>query len=362
MKSYSAPGRTAERLKGYLASYAQKYPLAWRQFDDFRDAKGTELPSWPDWCWCPLAGAYAIITRGSSTIPTPNDMADVGPLGALAAWRITQGIYRFDSDLFQALWETPLEDKLPVDVLYQLPEWCIYIEHPKPQGDLLGWFVHLEHDISTGRPELRLVLDREQLIPVVIHLTHDTLDDCVMGAVQEAQRQASLANIMPSSIPLNIVAPLAQHLAPMVSVLLYLCSLAADIADLRGKRDKPGNPVPRPIKKGKAMRAFPNPQTTWLVGHRIGASLRLARPKEKGEPQGGTHASPRPHIRRAHWHAYWTGPRKEPSKRKLILKWLPPTPVGTGDLVPTIRPVEGSADRDLGQKKKNLPRESSRER
>jgi hypothetical protein len=36
----------------------------------------------------------------------------------------------------------------------------------------------------------------------------------------------------------------------------------------------------------------------------------------------------RSHIRRAHWHGYWTGPKKEPEKRKFKLLWLHPILVG----------------------------------
>ncbi len=133
------------------------------------------------------------------------------------------------------------------------------------------------------------------------------------------------------------------NIAPFLSVILYLCSVSADIADLRGKRKKPGNP--RPTKTKKGMRTFPTDgHTTWLVGYRIGATLRLAdseketeREKSAGEK---SHASPRPHVRRAHWHSYWTGPRKEPEKQKLILKWIPPVLVGVEDIVPTVRRVE----------------------
>lgn len=54
-------------------------------------------------------------------------------------------------------------------------------------------------------------------------------------------------------------------------------------------------------------------------------------------------ASPSPHIRRAHWHSYWMGPRQEGHPdRKPVLKWLPPIPVAMdkGDIVPTIHSVE----------------------
>ncbi len=45
----------------------------------------------------------------------------------------------------------------------------------------------------------------------------------------------------------------------------------------------------------------------------------------EGQDRGswpGTHASPRPHIRRGHWHGYWTGPRS--GKQKSELRWIAP--------------------------------------
>ena len=56
----------------------------------------------------------------------------------------------------------------------------------------------------------------------------------------------------------------------------------------------------------------------------------------------GTHASPRPHIRRAHWHSFWVGKRDQPDARSVTLKWLPPIPVnvqGVEDLTTTVRDV-----------------------
>ena len=43
----------------------------------------------------------------------------------------------------------------------------------------------------------------------------------------------------------------------------------------------------------------------------------------------GESFSPRPHMRRAHYHHFWTGPHD--GERKLIVRWLPPIPVNWKD-------------------------------
>jgi hypothetical protein len=116
--------------------------------DEFRAGR-KELRDWPNWCFLPLAGTYAIVSKGK-TVQSPNQAHHIGILGALATWRVTQGIYRFDPTTFDALWNTPVSGDIPTEVLFHLPEWCVYIPTPDQtwQGATLnGFFAHLESDI-----------------------------------------------------------------------------------------------------------------------------------------------------------------------------------------------------------------------
>lgn len=329
---------TPDRLKKYLAEYAEKYPGAWKQFELFRMGRGKELDNWPEWCWCPLAGSYAIVNQGK--VVPQEKILDISILVALATWRITQGIYKFDSDLYKSLWETSLDEKLPIEVFYRLPEWCVYVESPAQYRWcrilLYGFFVHLEWDANSGRTELRFLFDTEKgFIPQILHLTSLTITECLKSVWNEARKNTGI-ELSPQYIP-----ELRNAIIPFISVTLYLCSQAADIYDLKNKRDRPGNPKPTKTKKG--MRVFPvSEKTTWLVGYRIGASLRKVYSHidsaKNIESTGGVRSSPRPHIRRAHWHSYWTGPKTGP--QKVVLKWLPPSLVSGDGVIPTIHPVE----------------------
>lgn len=44
------------------------------------------------------------------------------------------------------------------------------------------------------------------------------------------------------------------------------------------------------------------------------------------------HAGPRPHVRRAHWHGFWSGPRKSEKQRTFSVQWLPPIAVAMVDV------------------------------
>ena len=78
----------------------------------------------------------------------------------------------------------------------------------------------------------------------------------------------------------------------------------------------------------------PKEPQVWDVGVRVSNAIwnyknheRTAE-KEMASVQGA-HSSPRPHVRAAHWHTFWVGPRsaKFPD-RKPIIRWLPPIPIG----------------------------------
>jgi hypothetical protein len=114
-----------------------------------------------------------------------------------------------------------------------------------------------------------------------------------------------------------------SELTVAINLVLYLCAEEPDVHD-------------RTEGLSRAQDAYGDPRgaSTWDVGIRIGTVIRKYEnaPLEDDEqalqpPSGPGHASPRPHIRRAHWHAFWMGPKDSPDRR-LTVHWLPPIPVG----------------------------------
>lgn len=343
---------TVARLQAHLRAVATRYPHAWDGIADLR-ARRHELGDWPRWCYCPLAGAHAVVTVGRDVNQHPmtlDESSDVAVVGALAAWRATQGIYRIDATLLNALWDTPLDGDLPAELLERLPEWCVYVETPGRDTEALpmaGYWAHLECDANDGRTELRLLRDvalpdgRQLLLPLILHLGHGTLAACVAAAVDEAERQARQRGGWDDATRRAADALRAQAAAitaPLVSLLLYLCAEASEMRDAGGSDRRPH--YQRPVQTRHGPKWIPPDQpTTWEVGWRIGAALRAAHAREVSHSAGGIHASPRAHLRRAHWATYWTGPRTAP--QRAVLHWLHPILVGQGDLVPTIHRVEG---------------------
>lgn len=86
------------------------------------------------------------------------------------------------------------------------------------------------------------------------------------------------------------------------------------------------------------------------VGVHVGSTLRSTRKGgSAGKGSGGAGGEKAAHVRRGHWHGYWTGPKD--GARVLQIQWTAPTiihPDKFEDTKPQIVPVKteekGSAD------------------
>lgn len=254
-------------------------------------------------------------TQGSDDrLPSGNAVAEIG---AVAAWRASQGVYRIHPALVDELADTPLEH-VPTEWLFQLPEWCVWVEIGEG-----GFFAHLESDANTGRPELRFwVIPPDQTpYPVIVHLDRPTLGEGVEAAMREAEFQARAA-LADFSAPNSVTDVLKNRASMFTALVVYLIGAVRD-GDCRNAKTGPGRPVP--------SRRTPNHPQAWEIGWKQGTAFAAAR---QAASRGGEHSGPRPHVRRAHWHHFWEGPKS--GLRNLVVRWLPPILVGSGDIIPTI--------------------------
>jgi len=309
------------RPVNHLHAAGRLYPDAWQQVDIFRADRGRDLPDWPHWCFMPMAAWHAIASEGAPRLPIERAL-DVGRLAAIGTWRYSQGVYRFAPHVYSALLDTIPTGDMPVDVLYRLPEWSVYIETPAAnwqQDPLHGFWAHLEWDANTGRSELRLLLDTDaMLIPIPLHMGPWTITEAMDRSITEAKRQATIHQIHGAYGSADDIAP---HLYGLVSLVLYLCSDEPEIDDEREPGASPQRPKPTRTKGGWRLFAAKRPRT-WSVGNELEKKLTS---QAASEDDGTDTRKVAAHLRRAHWHGYWTGPRD--GERRFGYKWLPPTVV-----------------------------------
>lgn len=237
----------------------------------------------------------------------------------LGAWRATQGIYRFDQPVYEAVVDMDIPEKLPNDLFLRLPEWSVYIETPGlllGDDQVYGFFASLEQDQGTS---LVLLIHTEKSLIEVVKIKlkpNEDLISCINDSVMFGFFFKCLDGVAVGTL----CERQATLLTPFINLVLFVCTQASEIGD--GTRQ----PVAPEITKTKSgPRLFPpNQPTTWDVGQRMGAALRIAQREHLNNPLGGG-IGVRPHVRRAHWHGYWHGPRE--GERNFKLKWLPPVAV-----------------------------------
>jgi hypothetical protein len=344
----SVPSR--HRAQEQLNAWQRAQPWRttyWRAADAVRAAHRHE---WPRHTFLPVREAGQIVvnvSRAHGYKPTPDMVAhEACTLAGFAAWRATQGIFRYDATLAAALVDTPLTGDLPVSALTHLPHWCVYIETPGRTMPLLsggscalhGCYAWMNWFAAENRVELMLGLDTDQpypQLPVSVVPLAGTLEESIRAV--QAEWQDNYEAGLVSSPPSARFTQGTPRLSPLIALLLYLCAEDAEIGD---GTTRPTPPQATKTKQG--WRLFPaNAPTMWDVGVRIGAAIRRA---QQAETSGGRSADersrPRAHIRRAHWGTYWTGPRSE--QQTAVLRWLPPIPINVESveaLPATVRPV-----------------------
>ena len=315
-----------------LKKISEQYPKAWEQMEMFHSENGSpQLGSWPDWCYAPMSAALAVASEGYDLNKLPIDirMAMISvaqAIFAIAPWRLSKEVYVIDEDLKDLLFEQDGELDVPDEVLLQLPYPCFYVELPNTyyRADKIhGFFVTLEYDVNNGDKELKPVFltDDGNIFSYSIHIGAKTIEESVDMLDKQALENTNGDKEL-KRLALRAMQDSAEtkiFLKQILQVILYILAQNAEIT--------PSSEQSFITKRGKTVKDKYSEIRKWDVGVRVGAAIRQQKAKEqsrKKEYKESEHQSPRPHMRRGHWHHFWTGPKAQPEERKLILKWLSP--------------------------------------
>ena len=308
------------------------YPGAWDEVESRREHnKINNYGLWPEWCYIPMDMCMYIddecrFVKNNTQLER---LIFGQTLATLAAWRISKEIYLMDSDVEQILCEQN-DTNIKTEILTKLPYYCFYIKTNtiKINNDIVdGFFVRLDYDPRNSATELRFVYASSDLkiIDIPILLNFDTIQQSIESLYKESNL-GSDSEILHKQLDL---------LNRSLQILLYILADNSDIVQnpAQAKVYKPATHRPSAIRdKFSEIRK-------WDVGYRIGRTIRAKSESEKNNARNhngalGSHTSKRPHIRRGHWHNYWTGPRQ--GERKLVLHWIPPTFIGIRDDGPIV--------------------------
>ncbi|EMO53904.1 AcrVA2 family anti-CRISPR protein [Leptospira noguchii] len=282
--------------------------------------KDKDIPDWPDFVFAPLTNYFPLLFKNGIN---PNDphlsakMLVVSQLAAIVPWSLSKGVYKITEELALELCESQSPDKIPTEILKKLPQWSIYIEIPEnfiPGCN--GFFCHL--DTNQGRDELKMLLDFDDKPPYPLTLimgdyTIDTALELFIKNIKTYYDSSKIDNALEL-----IKIPQLDFLHKLLPLILYIC---ADNSEISGPYS-----YNKYIQKTRYKKEFELKQAdnvvVWDVGKELGIKIKKYKQSVGFKDMGPKEKSP--HIRRAHWHHFWTGNSEE---RKLILRWLSPIPV-----------------------------------
>ncbi len=256
---------------------------------------------------------FELLTQDASFV------SDAVALNALAAWRLTKGIYVFDHDWYLEVYNADISQNLPWDMLTRLPEWCVYICTPNWNtefGARHGFFAWLGYNPIEREAEMYFLMDHTDETLGFLSLPKANSIDEGVAKVSATSVTAAQEKQLPELIGLpEVTKDIGNTITTMTALVLYLCIQSPDIHNTSGLT--PHKPQPKTIK-GESRFFAANTDTIFEVGYHMGRHLRQAIQAHNAESQG--HNSPRPHVRRAHFHTYRTGM----GRKETVLRFLSP--------------------------------------
>jgi hypothetical protein len=173
------------------------------------------------------------------------------------------------------------------------------------------FFAYINDSRTRNFPELQITMDSNRgILSIPIKLDPQL-------TLKEALRIFREANGEESAILKEYNDVVVEWIAPLLSMLLYICSDKPEIDNFREPGTAPSRVTLKKVKKG--FRFFvPSEQRIWVVGEKTGEAIR------KYATSGGHGKSKRPHLRRAHWHGYWRGKK---GRQEFRPAWLSPITV-----------------------------------
>lgn len=245
----------------------------------------------------------------------------------LAAWRVSQGIYRFDPTLLEYVAHSRFHDAVPTGSLRSMPEWAPYIETPgftfmgEPvHGFFASWYEPVwspeKPSIQLDKPE-HLKSDDGETPPTLLFVlvvgaryTRVTFEIPTSGGYIETFLAEDVRSTLRGRRTFERNAKksddIGTELLPFVNVLLYLCTPSADYErTMTMPKTVPTKEGPRFIPPA-APRIIP-------VGERLGKTLATAQ-RIKGEADVSSSSS----LRTSKWYVEYSD-----EDARYVVNWHP---------------------------------------
>lgn len=258
-----------------------------------------------------------------------------------ASWKQTNYIYRFENNFFKLLTQDTENNIIPINIIREnLPKQSFFIDNRFVNSKGVtyrGCYVALMPN-KNGTEDLGLFLveDNEDsdfcflILPLSLDDKKSTLKDLMEVKQKETlefykqnmkEKEDKAQFLKECEEDSNVIIALCTQ---VMACIIYLCSEEKDIITYSLK-SKPKEKLKYKVTENK-------------VGYNLGLKLQQynkQQSKQKDaqnfEEKSSTKA---PHIRKAHYHLYWIGSKKD-NTRRLVLKFIHPIFVNKDKLLST---------------------------
>lgn len=260
----------------------------------------------------------------------PINGIDFTSICAIGTWRYSKGIYKVDDLIAKNLIKTDISIKIPSMLLLNQPEWSIYVDTTNfdiflKDKKVIGFWSNINcfHTAtSTYSNQFFLIITPlfesgfAEMLSVSILLNPNKNQ-----SIEEITD--SIPKILgkftdPSSRTNEQITEINDFKKIVVQILLLICQPEPDISEDKKQITSLNNRT-YPVKIKNQLRLFEAKKIKKFdVGHRTGNELRqsISNYLNSGKKV-------EPHLRRAHWHGYWKGSKKQ-NEQIFFYKWIPP--------------------------------------
>lgn len=282
----------------------------WDTVDELRKAALQIIP-WDEFCYIP---APILVGLSSDLRKYPVSLAYA--ISACASWRRSKEIYKFDPDTEKLLMEQADDLDVPSESLLRLPFPCIYVESSLEQEEINGFFAQVVNVTEMNRYLLNLLILFENMsyfsFDVELLPGKSIFDG--LESYKKTQAEYELYRDLTSK---------------SIQLLLYICAQNAVIVENPKQRKRTHrNNKGLIYDTEKEVRKWDVGLRYRKVKNRIPAAntlpttdQELPDSAQEEDVSPSSRKRPRPHVRQSHWHRYWTGSRKD-GTRKVVLHWI----------------------------------------
>lgn len=257
-------------------------------------------------------------------------------LWIFGTWRNTLSIYQIDGAIIESVAKSPIPDDTPISIYAHLPEWVSYIEIQNEAAvrietnggtdvvNLIGFWAGINYNYDTQQKVLCLTPHFDGL--------SNTAYDCyqpILLPIADGLTVKQAVNIFYKCGLSSTETMSDNHRKDfamcyiMLSCLLWLCAEKPDISNINDIIVTRTDIAKPKFGINKKTGAFipPSQATLYYIGKRLGGEVRQMKDQLERDGETKQAGRKRPHIRKGHWHGFWSGPRDE--ARKYKVQWIP---------------------------------------